>query len=32
MIGGLEMRQASFNYMMCCDMRGEMRMRFAVPV
>ena len=29
------MRQASFNCMMCCDMRcemREMRMRFAVPI
>ena len=27
-----DMRQASFNCMMCCDMRCEMHMRFAVPI
>ena len=26
------MRKANFNRMMCCDMRCEMRMRFALPV
>ena len=26
------MRRASFNCMMCCDMRCEMRMRFAAPI
>ena len=31
-VGGLEMRQASFNCMMCCDMCCEMRMRFTVPI
>ena len=30
--GGLQMRQASFNCMMCCDMRCEMRVCFAVPI
>ena len=26
------MHKASFNCMMCCDMRYEMRMRFALPI
>ena len=26
------MGKASFNCMMCCDMRCEMRVRFALPI
>ena len=26
------MRKGSFRHMMCCDMRCEMRVRFALPI